>query len=391
MLDCPGPMVRGIFVGHALDAGPALMLGLPGMTDTPHDTSQSVRRPRAFRLEPLGAGGQGDAPGQRPRAAEVTIEAQADAYAGEAAAILEADAAMNGDLMPGSARQDGLIFGLSWSGLFWSALGGLASLAFSLWVTRLIGDLFAYAVALGWLGVGLAALAVLSLLVLAAREVQAVLRQGRIAHLHAALGAAHATDDTPNARALLGDLLKLYAARPQMARPRAALAGHMQAIIDGRDLINIAERDLVAPLDLAAQREIAAASKRVSAFTAISPRALLDVLFVLAQAIRLLRRIAEIYGGRPGFFGFFRLARSVGAHLAITGGMAVGDSLVQQLVGHGIAAKLSARLGEGVLNGLLTARVGLAAMAVCRPMPFNAVKAPRVRDIAPFLFGANFG
>jgi putative membrane protein len=100
-----------------------------------------------------------------------------------------------------------------------------------------------------------------------------------------------------------------------------------------------------------------------------------------------LRNIAEIYGGRPGLIGFLRLARGVAAHLALTGGMAAGDSLIQQLVGHGLAAKLSARLGEGVLNGLLTARVGLAALNVCRPMPFNAERPPGVKDVAPFLFG----
>ena len=76
---------------------------------------------------------------------------------------------------------------------------------------------------------------------------------------------------------------------------------------------------------------------------------------------------------------------------AITGGMAVGDSLVQQVLGHGLAARLSARLGEGVLNGMLTARVGLSAMAVCRPMPFATKKAPGVSDVAPFLFGGEKG
>ena len=69
--------------------------------------------------------------------------------------------------------------------------------------------------------------------------------------------------------------------------------------------------------------------------------------------------------------------------------MAVGDSLLQQVVGHGIAAKLSRRLGEGVLNGLLPTRVGLSAMAVCRPMPFAAIRAPGVKDVAPFLFGGD--
>jgi putative membrane protein len=49
-------------------------------------------------------------------------------------------------------------------------------------------------------------------------------------------------------------------------------------------------------------------------------------------------------------------------------------------------SRLSARLGEGVLNGLLTARVGLSAMAVCRPMPFGAQKAPGLAEVAPFVF-----
>ncbi len=164
----------------------------------------------------------------------------------------------------------------------------------------------------------------------------------------------------------------------------AALAGE---IIDGRDLIELGERHLMAPLDARARREIALAARRVSAVTAISPRAVLDLVFVAAQIVQLIRRIAEIYSGRPGLLGFLRLARSVGTHLAVTAGMAVGDSLLQQIVGHGLAAKLSARLGEGVLNGLLTTRVGLSAMAVCRPMPFNAAKPPGVKDVAPFLFG----
>jgi putative membrane protein len=156
-------------------------------------------------------------------------------------------------------------------------------------------------------------------------------------------------------------------------------------IVDGRDLIDIAERSLVEPLDANVRAAIANASRRVSMVTALAPRAIIDVVFVAAQAITLIRQISTAYGGRPGLWGFLKLLRTVGTHLAITGGMAATDTIVQQLVGHGIAAKLSARLGEGVLNGLLTARVGLSAMAVCRPMPFADGKAPSISDVAPFL------
>jgi putative membrane protein len=80
--------------------------------------------------------------------------------------------------------------------------------------------------------------------------------------------------------------------------------------------------------------------------------------------------------------GLIRLMRHVIAHLAVTGGMAASDSLIQQMLGHGIAAKLSARLGEGLLNGLLTARLGLAAIDVTRPLPFAALPRPALSDLA---------
>ena len=122
------------------------------------------------------------------------------------------------------------------------------------------------------------------------------------------------------------------------------------------------------------------AAKRVSLVTAVSPRALVDVAYVVFEAGRLIRRLAELYGGRPGTLGFFRLARDVLAHLAVTGSIAVGDSFVQQIVGHGLAARLSAKLGEGVVNGMMTARIGIAAMETARPLPFSAVKRPGMSD-----------
>eukprot|EP01037_Dinobryon_pediforme_P012702 gene12702-12797_t len=257
----------------------------------------------------------------------------------------------------------------SWAGLFWSATGALLSLAFGLWVTQIIENLFAQAAALGWTGLALAGLALLALVVMALREGLALHRQKNVAKLHMALATAAARDDAKAARQLLPALLALYSKRPDMAAAKAKVRSLSGEIIDGEDLIGIFEQNLMKNLDLRVQLEIAAAAKRVSVFTALAPRAILDVIFVAAQIIRLIRRIAEIYGGKPGFFGFFRLAKTVGTHLAITGGVAVGDSLLQQVVGHGIAAKLSAKLGEGVLNGILTARVGLSAMAVCPPPP----------------------
>ena len=147
-------------------------------------------------------------------------------------------------------------------------------------------------------------------------------------------------------------------------------------------MIRLAERELMSSLDVEARRLVSSAAQKVSIVTAVSPRAAIDVMFVFVAALRLIRQLAYLYGGRPGTLGMIRLLRHVIAHLAITGGMAASDSLVQQMLGHGIAAKLSQRLGEGVLNGLLTARLGLAAIEVTRPLPFAALPPPKLSDLA---------
>ena len=355
----------------------------------PHDRPQDRAderpraRPRAFRLDPSEPQ-PGPANFALPRAAPAVIEPQDDPYGREAArsALAPEEAAIEEAQALGMKRR----VRRGWGTLFVSALGALLSLGLWLWVDRLVEDLFSRTPALGWLGLGLLALAAVAALAMLVRETVGVLRQAKVARLHAALAAARLADDRDAARRLVAEVAALYAGRPETARGRAELLRASGEIVDGRDLIDIAEGALLRPIDRAVAADIAAAAKRVSLVTAISPRAVLDLVFVAGQIVWLIRRIAERYSGRPGLFGFLKLARSVGAHLAVTGGMAVGDGLVQQVVGHGIAAKLSARLGEGVLNGMLTTRVGLSAMAVCRPMPFGTEKPPGVKDVAPFLF-----
>jgi putative membrane protein len=346
-------------------------------------------RPRAFRLngdEVVTPKPRKGAGGDKPGSSAEIIEPDIDVFALEAA---QASSAVADESAVEAAQVSGLLRRtmLSWGGMFVSALGGLVSLAATMWVYNLVADLFTHSAILGAIGMTLAGALAVAAIALLTRELRTMARQQRIAKLHIALAQARVADDGKSARASINQLCGLYTARPETGRARASVLEASKQIIDGRDLIDLAERTLMAPLDDQARREVAAAAKRVSMVTTFSPRAILDVIFVAVQAIALMRKIAEIYGGRPGLLGFFKLARSVGAHLAITGGLAVGDSVLQQIVGHGIAARLSAKLGEGVLNGLLTARVGISAMAVCRPMPYAAEKQPGVTDVAPFLFG----
>jgi putative membrane protein len=272
--------------------------------------------------------------------------------------------------------------GFPWGSVFWGSVAGLVLLGLGLSVTHLIEDLFARSEGLGFVGSGLAAAAALALVVVIVREIYGLARLATIEKLHARAATVLLSDDRSESRAVVADLLRIAHQNPRLARARAALTSHRDEIIDGADMIKLAERELMSPLDLEARRLVSSAAQRVSVVTAVSPRAMVDVLFVFAASLRLIRQLARLYGGRPGALGMISLLRHVIAHLAITGGMAASDSLIQQMLGHGIAAKLSQRLGEGILNGLLTARLGLAAIDVTRPLPFTALPRPVLADLA---------
>ncbi|MCG6206351.1 YcjF family protein [Rhodopseudomonas sp. HC1] len=271
--------------------------------------------------------------------------------------------------------------GFGWGTLFWSAATGLLSLAFWLWVSKLVEDLFAQSTTLGTIGAILAVLAGGSLAIIIGREAFGLIRLARIEQLHTRAARVLETDNRAEAQAIVRELLKFEHPNPQLAHGRATLTKHLDDIIDGADLIRLAERELMTTLDIEARALISKAAQRVSVVTAISPKALIDVLFVAIAATRLIGQLARLYGGRPGALGMIKLMRQTVTHLAITGGIALGDSVMQSVLGHGLASRLSSKLGEGIVNGMLTARLGLAAIDLTRPLPFNALPRPVLGDL----------
>jgi len=280
--------------------------------------------------------------------------------------------------------------GWRWGALLLSALVGLAALALTSWAYQTVTSLFAIGGWLGWAALGLAIFAAFSALMLMLTEIAGLMRLSRVTRLRAqAESALTQAEDTsePEKR-------RLKAVRPVVSALETVLDGradtawqlrrfreHRGDIIDPRGIMVLAERELLEPLDRRASAMIAASARRVSVITAISPSALVDVGFAAYENLRLMRRLATLYGGRPGFLGLMRLARLVLAHLAVTGGVALGDDVIKQVVGHGLTARLSARLGEGIINGAFTARIGLAALSQCRPLPYIEAPPPRLRAL----------
>lgn len=267
----------------------------------------------------------------------------------------------------------------------WAAGSLLVTMALGLAAERLVADLFATQAWLGWLGLGVLGVLVVALVALGIREVAALWRLQTLDRLRDEAAAVLLSDVPAAGAAVSASVAAVYAGRPDLARPLQQLSVDRKQVFDGAEHVRLAERLLLSPLDAKAKALTAASARRVALVTTVSPRALVDIAFVVYESVRLGGAIARLYGARPGLFGTLRLMGAILAHLAVTGGLVLTDGVVEQLVGQGLAAKLSARLGEGVVNGLMTVRVGIAAMRVVRPLPYATQRAPMVKDFVPEL------
>jgi putative membrane protein len=254
-----------------------------------------------------------------------------------------------------------------------------------------VTSLLARNIILGWIAFGLVTLAVLAALVLSLREWAAYARLARLDSLRTRAEAAHVAADLPAARHLVADLTRLYGNRPDTAWGRARLAERAAEVMDADALLALAERELMEPLDQRARAAVEGAARQVAMVTALVPLALADVAASLVANLRMIRQIAEIYGGRSGSFGNLRILRRVFASLLAAGALALTDDMIGSVAGGGVLSKLSRRFGEGVVNGALTARVGIAAMELCRPLPFRALERPAVSSVVSGALTGVFG
>lgn len=261
------------------------------------------------------------------------------------------------------------------------AFGALFSFVLSVAAWDFVTSLLARNQILGWIAFVLVGVAVLSALLLSLREWAAFARLKRLDGLRQSAEAARQAADLPAARRVVAALTRLYAARPDTAWGRARLAEREAEVLDADALLALAEREVLATLDAEARLVVEAAARQVATVTALVPIALADVAAAGFANLRMIRRIAEIYGGRSGSLGSLRLLRRVFESLLAAGALALTDDMIGSVAGGGVLSKLSRRFGEGVVNGALTARVGLAAMELCRPMPFVALERPAVSSL----------
>jgi len=262
--------------------------------------------------------------------------------------------------------------------LFWLSMVTLIGFMISLAFWDFVTGLLTRNIWLGRAALVLIAIACVCLVIFVLREVASIARLKRIDGLRKTSESLQGGTDIKAVRTHGDKLVRLIKGRDAFAWAVADYHDHINDQLDAPAALAFTEASLMKPQDELVQKEIETAARMVATATALVPLALADVIVALTANVRMIRRIAEIYGGRAGSFGSWRLLRAVAGHLVATGAVAIGDDMLGSIAGGGVLSKVSRRFGEGLVNGALTARVGIAAAEVCRPMPYTALEKPRV-------------
>ncbi len=147
-----------------------------------------------------------------------------------------------------------------------------------------------------------------------------------------------------------------------------------------REIVGLYAQLVQPVLDRQARREIGRSSAESTLMIAVSPLALVDMAFIAWRNLRLVNRIAAIYGIELGYFSRIRLFRLVLLNIAFAGASELVREVGMDWMSQDLAARFSARAAQGIGAGLLTARLGIKTMELCRPLPWIEGDKPRLGD-----------
>ncbi len=261
------------------------------------------------------------------------------------------------------------------------AVAALVLVALGFDTADLLGRAFATSLALGMVVALMVATAGVAAVAMLVNELLSLRRLRRIEALRLEAERLGLDRRLGTADRFAASLVALYAARPELAGALAAVRDHVTDAHDDGEIVRLLDREVLAPLDRAAYQRVLRASRDTAVATALSPAAVLDLAVVLWRNLKLVREIAALYGARPGYVGSLRLLRRMLANIAVAGVAESAHHVAVEALGGSLAAAISTRMGQGVINGLLTARVGITAMHLCRPIAFGPDNRPSLNRI----------
>jgi putative membrane protein len=126
-----------------------------------------------------------------------------------------------------------------------------------------------------------------------------------------------------------------------------------------REVVSLYAQLVQPVLDAQARREISRSAAESTLMIAVSPLALVDMAFIAWRNLRLINRIATLYGIELGYYSRLRLFRLVLLNIAFAGASELVREVGMDWMSQDLAARLSARAAQGLAPDCLRRVWGL--------------------------------
>lgn len=270
---------------------------------------------------------------------------------------------------------------LPWTRVLGVSLGLLLLGAIGMQLVDWIAALFARSTWLGGAVVALLVAAIGSAVAAVHQEWRQIRRFDAVTALRERAALRVNEDARGEGVVIIGQILKALPQDPALEARAIELRRMSYDALGDRQAFALFHRTILKPLDERAQAIVVRAARDAAVGVSISPVAALDVAITIWRSVRMIRQIAAVYGFRPGTTATLVLARRVLVSAATNAAIDVAGSVWSEHLGGRVAAMLSHKLAEGVITAIRTARLGLATMEACRPLPFGEAAQPTLASL----------
>jgi putative membrane protein len=174
---------------------------------------------------------------------------------------------------------------------------------------------------------------------------------------------------------LVAALARHYARHPQLGPLLDTYENRVDSSLPARWQVEQLSAQVFAALDRVAFDTVKRHSQQAALLAMLTRLPIIDFLIALWRSLALVRQVARTYGGRPGAAGLWRLWRGVLRNVVYAPVGEVAADTLSQVLGGGVAARISGQAAQGLGMGLLIGRLGLETIRACRPLPFTGREA----------------
>lgn len=269
-----------------------------------------------------------------------------------------------------------------WGRVLLSAVALLICLAVAIEVYDWMSGLFARSVYVASAAIALLAAMVASAVAIIRREVLQIHNLASVQKLRERAQARLDADTRGDGVAVIGQILRALPFDRARERHIAEFRTVMHDARTDRQALALFERTVLRPLDERAHAIVVRGARDAAVGVSISPVAALDAAITVWRSLRVIRDVASVYGFRPGPAATAVLARRLFVTAAASAAIDVAGKMWGEHLGGRVAGFLSASLAEGLVTAVRTARLGLATIEACRPLPFAEDQQPTLAQLS---------